>query len=143
MRATANGTPAARAAIRPGVICMRVSSRPQVTQDGEHAAVASVVPCRQAKLGENVVDVLLYGAAADHELFGDGGVGAAFGHQREYLTLARGEVADRVPAAGEQLGDNLGVERAAAPGDPAQRVEELGDIRDPVLEQVADAVRTT
>ena len=72
---------------------------------------------------------------------GDGGVGPALGHQREHLALARGELAERVAAAGEQLRDDFGIERAAARGHPVQRVEELGDVRNPVLEQVADAVR--
>ena len=53
--------------------------------------------------------------------------------------LARGEAVERVGAvADEELGDDLGVEGGAAGGDPAQRVEEVGDVGDPVLEQVAD-----
>ena len=72
---------------------------------------------------------------------GDGGVRPALGHQREHLALARGELAERVAAAGEQLRDDFGIERAAARGHPVQRVEELGDVRDPVLEQVADPLR--
>jgi len=76
-----------------------------------------------------------------NECAGDGGVRPALGHQREHLTLARGELAERVAAAGEQLRDDFGIERAAARGHPVQRVEELGDVRDPVLEQVADPLR--
>ena len=38
----------------------------------------------------------------------------------------------------EQLGDDLGVERGAAAGDPLDRLQEVGDVHDPVLEQVAD-----
>ena len=43
--------------------------------------------------------------------------------------------------AGEQLGDDLGVERGAAGADPAHVDEEVGDVGDAVLEQVADARR--
>ncbi len=39
----------------------------------------------------------------------------------------------------EQRRDHLGVEGGAARGDPAQRVEEVVDVEDPVLEQVAEA----
>ncbi len=45
---------------------------------------------------------------------GDGGVGAAFGHERENLAFSRGQVTQRVAAAGQELGDDLGVEGAAA-----------------------------
>ena len=41
-------------------------------------------------------------------------VGEAPGDVAEHLALARGELAERVAAAGEQLGDDFGVERAAA-----------------------------
>ena len=69
----------------------------------------------------------------------DAGVGAALGHQPQHLLLARGEAVHRVVAAADhQLGDDLGVQRGAAGGDPAHRVEEVADVRDPVLEQVAD-----
>ena len=44
----------------------------------------------------------------------------------------------RAPAH-QELRDHLRVERGAARGHPAQRVEELGHVGDPVLEQVADA----
>ena len=85
--------------------------------------------------------MFFHGAPAHDEGVRDGRVGAALGHQREHLTLPRREVAERVPAAGQQLSHDLRVERAAALGHPAQRVEELGDVGDPVLEQVTDAVR--
>ena len=44
-------------------------------------------------------------------------------------------------AAREQLRDHLGIQGAAAGGHPVQRVEELRQVGDPVLEQVADALR--
>ena len=45
----------------------------------------------------------------------------------------------RVPD--HELGDHLGIERGAAASDAAQRVHELADVADAVLEQVADAAR--
>ena len=41
--------------------------------------------------------------------------------------------------ADHELGDDLGIERRAAASDPPQRVHELADVADAVLEQVADA----
>ena len=120
------------------VIVVPRSTRAEIAQDGEHATVVAVTG-RQPELGEDVVDVLFHRAAADDECGGDAGVGPAFGHQREYLAFARGELAERVAAAGEQLRDDFGIERAAALGHPVQRVEELPDVGDPVFEQVADA----
>ena len=43
-----------------------------------------------------------------------------------------------VAAPGHDRGDHLGVEDRAAGGDAAYAVDELGDVGDPVLEQVAD-----
>ena len=43
------------------------------------------------------------------------------------------------PVADHELGDDLGIERRAAPGDASQGVHELADVADAVLEQVADA----
>ena len=42
--------------------------------------------------------------------------------------------------APEQLGDDLGVERGAAVADPMHGFDEVGDVGDAVLEQVADAL---
>nr|WP_240477249.1 hypothetical protein [Jiangella muralis] len=68
----------------------------------------------------------------------DGGVGAALRHQRQHLALAVGEAIDRVGAVRQQAGDDLGVEDGAAGGDLPDRGEEAVDVRDAVLEQVAD-----
>jgi len=47
----------------------------------------------------------------------------------------------RLPA-GEKLRDHFGIHGGTASGDPADGVDELADVRHPVLEQVADtAVR--
>ena len=57
----------------------------------------------------------------------------------EHLLLARRQPVERlVAAAGHDRGDDLGVEDGAAGGDAAYAVDELGDVGDAVLEQVAD-----
>ena len=70
-------------------------------------------------------------------------VRAALGHQAEHLALARGQVVERVaaPGAGEELRDDLRVDHGAAGGDAVDGVEEVADVGDAVLEQVADAAR--
>jgi hypothetical protein len=99
--------------------------------------VAAVGRC-ETELGEDVADVLLRGVAADVEALGDRVVVVPLGHQREHLTLARGERGHRA-AAGQQLGDHLRVERGAAPRHAGQRVDELVHPAHPVLPQVAGA----
>jgi hypothetical protein len=66
----------------------------------------------------------------------------ALGHQREHAALPLGQGIQRIAAPPhQQLSYHLGVQRGAARRDPAQRVEELGHVGHPVLEQVADPVR--
>src|SRR5581483_445625 len=71
---------------------------------------------------------------------GNGAVGAAFCHEGEDVELTGGERRERagVAAGVQQAADDFGVERGAARGDPRDRVGELGDVGDPVLEQVTD-----
>ena len=115
--------------------------RAEEGQDREHAAVV-VVGRGQVELGEDVRDVLLDRARRDDEGAGDRGVGLALRHQPEHLVLARGERGERpvvaVAARLHELGDDLAVERGPAGRDPAQRVEEGGDVADALLEQIAD-----
>jgi len=66
---------------------------------------------------------------------------SGLGHQAEHVQFAGGERRQRMTAAGEQLRDDLGVKRAALRRHPVQRGEELGQVGDPVLEQVPDALR--
>ncbi len=68
----------------------------------------------------------------------DARVGPALGHQREHLALAAAEHGQRiVHAAGrDQLVHQGGVHHRGAADDPAQRLEELVHVGDPVLEQV-------
>ena len=95
----------------------------------------------EAELGEDRVDVLAHRAFGDHQGRRDLRVGPALGHQREHVAFPLGQGVQRVPAAPahQELCHHLGVERGAARGHPAQRVEELGHVGHPVLEQIADA----
>ena len=72
-----------------------------------------------------------------------GGVRAALGHQAEHLALARRQRLERLAAAlpAEQLGDHLGVDDGAPGGDPAHRRRGTRHVGDPLLQQVADALR--
>src|ERR1700756_516368 len=93
MRARAIGTPIMRVIHRPGVIGSGAGARggrvagtvvmayprssgAQVAQDGQDTTVVAITG-RQPELGEDVVDVLFHGAAADHERVGDGRIGPA------------------------------------------------------------------
>ena len=83
--------------------------------------------------------MLLHRANGEHELRGDGGVRTPLGHEPEHLELARREDVERAAcAAREELGDHLRVERGAAGGDAAHGADEVVDVHDPVLEQVAE-----
>ena len=94
----------------------------------------------QVQLGEDARDVLLHRAVADPQRVDDRVVAPPLGHHAQHLELAGGEPVDGIVAvADQQLGHDLGVERGAAGGHPAQRVQEVGHLGDPVLEQVADA----
>jgi hypothetical protein len=94
----------------------------------------------QRELREDRRDVLLHRAVTDRESARDRAVRTAFGHQLEDVPLARRECVQRVAATPrEQLGDDLGVEHRPTGGNPLQRVAEIGEGGDAVLEQVADA----
>jgi hypothetical protein len=44
-------------------------------------------------------------------------------------------------SGGEQVGDDFRIEDGLTGGDPGERVDEVADVGDPVLEQVADTAR--
>ena len=73
----------------------------------------------------------------------DRGVRQPLGHQLEHLPLASGQLVEWIvaPSPADQLRDHAGIERGAAPGDPLDRRDEVGQVVDPVLEQVADPFR--
>jgi hypothetical protein len=83
--------------------------------------------------------VLLHGSLGDEQRGGDAGVRPALGHEPEDVVLAGGQGGQRVlaPSPGEELGDDLGVQRGAAGGHALHGLEEVAHVGHPVLEQVA------
>ena len=61
------------------------------------------------------------------------------GHEAEDLAFPPGERVERVPlpAAAQQLADDLRIDNAFAGGHPVQRVAQHGRVVDAVLEQVS------
>ena len=117
------------------------ASRLEERDDRQHAAV--IVPgLREAKLGEDAVNVLLHRSLCDPEEAGDAGVGPSLRHERKHLPLPRAQVRERVldPARGDELLDESRIHDRGAADDPLQRLEELVHIRDPALEQIADSL---
>src|SRR5699024_5770335 len=109
-------------------------------EDGEDSAVVRGVG-GEAELREQRADVLLNGSGAEVEDSGDRGVGLALGHELEdfELTWAQGRQPVVLPGPDEDLGHDLGVEHGAAACDLVDGVEEVLDIGDSVLEQVAES----
>src|SRR5262245_52677858 len=62
----------------------------EVAQDREHPAMVDLGGWK-VKLGEDVVDVLLHRARADIQAGGDAVVGAALGHESQYIKFPGGE----------------------------------------------------
>jgi hypothetical protein len=113
-------------------------SAPEIREDREDAAIGRIVQ-GQVELAEDRAEVLADRALADHQGRGDRGVGLALGHQREDLLLAGGQPGQRVASVPDQLPYDLGVDDGAALGHPAHGVDELLDVADAFLEEIADA----
>ena len=113
--------------------------RPEIGQDGEDAAVV-VLRVGQVQLSEDVADVLLGGTFRDPEQGADPDVCPTLGHGREHFAFPRRERGERVirPARHHQLRDDLRIERRATAGDASERVHELADVADAILEEVPD-----
>src|SRR5262249_58952044 len=106
--------------------------------DGEDAAVV-VLAVRKPELAEDRLHVALDGPRAEEEALADRTVRAAFGDQREDLPLAVGEIVEgRAAMAADEHLDHLRVERRPAGGHALDRVDELRDVADAVLQQIAD-----
>src|SRR4051794_1037180 len=113
-------------------------------EEGEHREHPPVVRVglRQAQLGQDAVHVLFDGRLGDPQLVDDAGIGPALGHQREDLALARAELGERIaaPVGGEEPLHQKRVDHRSALGDAFERVDQLGHVGDPGLQQVADTV---
>src|SRR4051812_19721846 len=72
----------------------------------------------------------------------DAGVRAALGHEREHLALARREHVERVldPPGGDELLHERGIDDRSSSDDPLERLDEVVDVRDAALQEVAAAL---
>src|SRR6185436_5633490 len=109
--------------------------RAKVGEDGQDAAVVGFGG-GDRELGEDRADVLLDRALAEDERLCDPRVRPPLRHQPEYVERPRGEDAER-PTPGDELSHDLGVERGAALGDAAHGVEEVADVPDTLLQEIA------
>ena len=112
----------------------------QEGDDGENATVG-VGGHGEAELLEDARDVLLDAAFGQEHAGGDRRVRQPLRHQGEDLSFAGAQVADRVVAASpaDELGDNARIERGAAFGHALDGGDEVGQVVDPVFQEVADA----
>ncbi len=118
-------------------------SRPQVREHREDAAMPAVRR-GDPELGEDVADVLAHRRVAHHQ-------------PRAMSPLPRPSAispntsdsrgvrlqSDRRRAAGSSAGRSLGIHHGAAADDAAEGVDELLDLADPFLEEIADPARTS
>ena len=91
----------------------------------------------EVELGQDAADVLAHGRLGDDEGARYCGIGATLRHEGKHLEFASGQPGQRIPAPPQQLADDLGVDHRGTVGHPNQRVGELLDVADAVLEQVA------
>src|SRR5215207_3925037 len=114
-------------------------------QPGEHRLHPAVAlgGVSEPQLGEDPPGVGLDGLLADEHRRGDRPVGAALGDQGEDLALPLGQGGERAvcPVASKQQLHDLRVDGRAAPRNAADRFGQVAGAEDPVLEQVAHAVR--
>ena len=112
------------------------------SEHGQHALVLGPVAA-DVELAEDRRHVLLHGGRPDGQPLRDPVVGQPFGHQRQHLALARRQRLQRVrpPAPAEHPRDHLGVQRRAAATHRPHGVDEVAQVRDPVLEHVPDPAR--
>jgi hypothetical protein len=107
----------------------------------EHAAVVVLGVLEPERL-EDRLDVAFDRPRAEVELLGDRPVRAAFGDQRQHAELALAEVVEhRAAASRNEAADDARIECRSPGGDAFDGVDELGDVADAVLEQVAHAGR--
>jgi hypothetical protein len=126
-----------------GFTSRRSSASVEECEDGEHSPVG-VRSNGYPKLAEDVPDVLLDGTFGHPEPVCDRGVGASFCHQLNYLPLPRCEDFERVrpQRSADQVDDELGIENDPSFADSLEGIEQLVDVGDGVLEQVADTGRS-
>src|SRR4051794_21660328 len=98
-------------------------------EERDHREYAAVVVAGfgEAEFREDAVDVFLDGSLGDPESPADAGVGASFGHQREHVAFAAGELLERIfdVACRDELLNEGGVDDRAAAANAFDGVEEL------------------
>src|SRR6516164_7642920 len=114
-------------------------------QEGDHGQDPPVIVGRgwQAQRGEDVLDVFLDGVLGDEQPFRDRLVGPSLGHQPEYLPLPVGELLERIavpPGPADQLAHHRRIQHRTALAYLTHAGGEPGQVRHPLLEQVADAL---
>ena len=104
---------------------LRTLARVEERDHGKHPAL--ILPGGQPQLPQDGWDVLFDRRLRDPQRVRNTGVGAALGHQREHLALARPELVERIPdaARGDELLHERGIDDGAALQDAPERVEEL------------------
>src|SRR6478735_6434889 len=111
----------------------------EVGHDGQHATVGGAV-VMQPELGEDRTHVCLDRAFGEHEPLGDRTVGQALGHQCQDTSLAiRQPVHGRSRRGAHEGMDDLGVECTAAQCHALRGGDEVRQVDDAVLEEVAEA----
>jgi signal transduction histidine kinase len=99
-----------------------------------------IVPrAREVELHENAAHVLLDGSRGDEERACDAGIRTTLGHQRENFALPGAEDVERVAhvAGGDELAHEHGIDDRTAAYDPLERVDEVVDVGDATLQDVA------
>src|SRR5919201_1192797 len=94
-----------------------------------------------SQLPEDLPHVRLDRLGTQEEACTDAFVRATFGYEGEHLALALGELVEPAggPRAVDEPGDDRRIDDALALVETAERIGQHGEIRDPLLEQVADA----
>src|SRR4051794_14362406 len=112
-------------------------------QEGDHRedAPMRVGGDRETQLLEDARDVLLDAAFREENAGSNGRVRQAFRHQLEHLALPWRQLVDRIVATTptDELRHNTGIECRAAAGDTLDGGHEVGEVVDPVFQQIADA----
>jgi PAS domain S-box-containing protein len=85
--------------------------------------------------------VLFDSSFCNPEALRDTAIGTSLGHEREHLTLPGGQLLQWVTsrAVGDEFLHERGVDDCAASSDPFQRIDQVSNLLDPVLEEVSDA----
>src|SRR5215218_1051897 len=114
-------------------------SRPKVEKHCQHAA-RLLSGGGNTQLVEDARHVFFRGAQSDHQPVGDSLIGCARCHQLEHFAFPWRQTNQRIVStpAPEQGGDDRRIDRRAAMGNSSYGVHKIGDVADPILQQVAD-----